>query len=308
MVDNNYGKQNDDALRRDFTINAIYYDPVKEVVVEYHGGIKDLNKNSLKMIGDPLKRYIEDPVRVLRAIRLSAKLGLSIEENTLKGINSTKELLINENRGRLFEEMLKILLSGTSEVCIDKIIQLQLPRGIFPLFDKVFFGKVKDPIALKILAKTDERIQSNGDVSAVFILSGLLWSIINRQWQKLLFNGSSPRQALCDAIQLNRSYAANIGITKNMFNAMTDVWMLQFEFENPMYKKLLKITSSPRFRQGLHLYNIRNELDEVDPKLNIWWNKFIALNTNEEKIAYIESFKKLFSSNSKISKTKKKKK
>ena len=307
MVDNNYGKQSDDGLRRDFTINALYYDPIKEIVVDYHNGIKDLQKKSLKMIGDPVKRFIEDPVRVLRAIRLSVKLGLNIDADTLIHLTDAKALLVNENRGRLFEEMLKILLSGKSRQCINKLAEFQLPLGVFPLFDKIFFGKLKEPLALRILDKTDERVNIQNDVSTIFILSGLMWHMVNKNWQKLLYEGGSPRQALCDAILLIRSYAHNLGITRNTFNAVCDIWMLQFEFENPILKKLTKLTKNSRFRQGFYLYNLRMELGEVDPKLNIWWTEFLELSDDEDKIIYIEQLKKIFNPITKPKKRKRRK-
>lgn len=308
MVDNNYGTQKDDSTRRDFTINALYYDPIKEVIIDYHNGIKDLENKELHMIGDPQTRYIEDPVRLLRAIRLSVKLGLFIARDTFTYVEETKQLLVHEHRGRMYEEMLKILLSGSSRKCLDRIKELSIPKGVFILFDKLFFCDNPDEIALKILEKTDERLNANTPVSTMFILAGLMWNMVNAKWQKILQDGESPRQALSDAIFSVRHFAGDVGITRNAFSAMTEVWLLQFEFENPTLKKLDRILSNQRFRQGLHLYNLRNELGEVDSKLNTWWNSLVEATDNNDKLAIIDQLKDMCTIPTKKSRSRKRKK
>lgn len=293
MVDNNYGTQEEDATRRDFTINALYYDPVKEIIIDYHNGIQDIQNKSLKMIGAPHVRYKEDPVRVLRVIRLAIKLELTIEEETSVCINTAKNLLINEHKGRLYEEMLKILLSGYATNCIQAIKQLKIPRQVFLLFDKVFFNKTPDDLALKIIAKTDDRLQHGNDVSIIFILSGLMWNIIYKTWQKMLTNGSDPKQALLDAIMSNKGVAYNIGINKNAYSAMREVWMLQLDLDNPTLKKIDSIYANRRFRQAWHLYSTRYEIAQVDTKLFEWWNSFINETNNEARILMHDELKSI---------------
>ena len=288
MVDNNYGNQKDDSTRRDFTINAMYYDPIKEIIIDYHNGMKDLQNKSLTIIGDPQKRYIEDPVRILRAIRLSIKLGLTIADNTSSCFDEAKKLLVHEHLGRMYEEMLKILLSGYAFDCIKKLKDFGLPKRVFVLFDKLFFGENQDEIALKILEKTDERLRENATISTMFILAGLLWSTVNKTWQKKIFDGESPRLALSDAIYNCKQYAVDAGINRGAYSAMTDVWLLQYDFENPTLKKLDRTFNNGRFRQALHLYNLRSELGEVDHKLNTWWNAYIEETENENKLQMLD--------------------
>lgn len=295
MVDNNYGTQEEDSTRRDFTINALYYDPIKEIIIDYHNGIKDIQNKSLKMIGDPDIRYKEDPVRVLRAIRLAIKLGLEIEEETSKYIISARELLINEHKGRLYEEMLKILLSGHSTTCIQAIKQLKIPRHVFVLFDKIFFNKLPDDLALKIIAKTDDRLQNGNDVSIIFILAGLMWSIIYKTWQRFLPNGADPKQALSDAITDNKGFAYNIGVNKNAYLAMREIWMLQLDLESPTIKKIDYIFNNRRFRQAWHLYSTRHEIGQVDNKIFEWWNSFINAPDDETKIILHDKLKSMIS-------------
>jgi poly(A) polymerase len=294
VSDNSYGMQSDDALRRDFTVNALYYDPIQEVIIDYSDGLTDIKNHTLRMIGEPQLRYTEDPVRILRALRLSIKLNLQIEAKTLEQISASRELLSNENRGRLFEEMLKILMSGYAHECVDAVKKFKLPSGIFPIFDKVFFGKTPDPIALKVLDKTDSRLRENNNVSAVFILSGMMWHMLYELWQqKFLYSGADAIQGLYDAIDNFRDCAVRLGVPRNIYNSMTYIWRLQFEFENPTIKNVIKTTTSSRFRQGLHLYNLRMEFGEVDGNLNQWWNKFIELHDGTEKLAHLDQLQSI---------------
>ncbi len=281
MVDNDYGTQNDDALRRDFTINALYYDPIKEIIIDYHNGLDDVSHKSLKMIGDPKARYTEDPVRVLRAIRLSVKLGFTIEDKTYKAINSVKKLLINENKNRIYEEMLKILLSGSSYDCILYLQNIEIPKAVFPLLSKLFFGNHVDQMAINVLQKTDLRLKEHNSVSLSFLLSALMWNIIDNYYQKFLLQDESPRAALMLAINKNRDYASKIAINRNTYSAITDVWLLQYDLENPQINKIDKIFYHKRFRQAFHLYNLRHEFAMVDGKINVWWNKYEQIHQDD---------------------------
>jgi len=124
-----FGSQEQDATRRDFPINALFYDPASQEVWDYHGGVADLRKRQMRMIGDPERRYREDPVRMLRAVRLSASLGLTIEQETRKPIHTLAPLLANVPPARLFDEMLKLLLSGHSSECVQQLRRQGLHQG-----------------------------------------------------------------------------------------------------------------------------------------------------------------------------------
>jgi len=275
MLDNNYGTQKEDSARRDFTINSLYYDPIAEVIIDYHNGLKDIKNRQISTIGEPRTRYIEDPVRILRAIRLSKKLNLEIHPDTAAPINEVKHLLANETRGRMYEEMLKILLSGTAIDCVYSLIKLKLPHNVFNLFDILFFKPEQpDELALKVLAKTDLRIQENGDVSVIFILTGLLWNIIYKEWQQGLLH-TSPRQALLESISKYRHLAYQIGITKNSYANIRDICLLQIELEYPNIKKIDYLLKSPRFRQAWHLFTARFEVGQIDKQLFNWWERYI---------------------------------
>ncbi|HRG63443.1 MAG TPA: polynucleotide adenylyltransferase PcnB [Burkholderiales bacterium] len=288
LVDNNYGTIDEDAFRRDFTVNALYYDPVAEVVIDYHDGLADIEKRIIRIIGNPYERYMEDPVRVLRAIRLSEKLGLTIDEHTYINFRNAKHLLINEPKGRLFEEMLKILLSGNALNVVRELGELNLPRRVFPLFDRLFFHKSHDDFAYKVLEKTDLRIASGEDVSLVFILAGLIWSAIYQSWQQELKQGVHAKQALMDAIARNKTVIFNSGVTRNLYTAMRDMWMLQVEFDAPSVAKLDHLLNHNRFRQAWHLFTMRNDFLQVDPQIFAWWDNFMASADDDKTDLMIE--------------------
>jgi poly(A) polymerase len=294
MVDNNYGKQKDDVCRRDFTINALYYDPIQEIIIDYHNGIKDLENKTIKIIGDAELRYVEDPVRILRAIRLSVKLDLNIDDTTYKPIKKLKYLLKNENIGRKYEEMLKILLSGYANSCIKKLVDISLPKGVFKLFDDIYFKKNPDIIAIEVLKKTDNRISSQeGTVSIAFLFASILWHLIYNTWRNKIDSGYSIDIALEEVIDEQRNKILSYGIMRNIFNAMTYIWRTQIFFDNPNLEHLQNFMNNSRFRQGLHLFNLRHLDNQVDPKLNQWWNEYVDSKDNDSKLILHKQLKKI---------------
>jgi len=274
LVDNNYGSMNEDAFRRDFTVNALYYDPIGEVIVDYHNGLKDIESKTLRVIGNPHERYLEDPVRVLRAIRLSEKLGLSIDENTYINFRNVKHLLTNEPKGRMFEEMVKILMSGSSVKIITELNELGLPRRVFNLFDKIMFHARPEEFALEVMQRTDNRINSGEDVSLVYILAGLIWQTVNHYWEQEKINGAHFKQGLIDAIAKSKNLVFNSGITRNLYTAMRDIWILQLDFEHPGITRVDHLLKHGRFRQALHLFNLRYDFHQIDKQLYEWWENY----------------------------------
>src|SRR5882762_2841359 len=137
LRDNVFGTQEQDARRRDFTVNALYFDPATEEVVDFHGGMADLKKRVLRVIGDPQTRYREDPIRMLRAVRLAAKLGLTLDAATREPIRSLAPLMERVPPARLFDEMLKLLLSGHASACLRQLREVGLHEGLLPLLDVI---------------------------------------------------------------------------------------------------------------------------------------------------------------------------
>jgi poly(A) polymerase len=160
LRDNVWGPQEEDAVRRDFTINAMYYDPQTQIVVDYHNGFKDVKNRVIRMIGDPATRYREDPVRIIRAVRFAAKLsslGFALEPKTAAPLVKSHELLADVPQSRLFDEMLKLLQTGHSLASIEQLKKLGLARGIYPLLD-VVVERAEQPFVNAALKDTDRRV------------------------------------------------------------------------------------------------------------------------------------------------------
>lgn len=293
LFDNTYGNIAEDAERRDFTVNAMYYDPIKEEIIDYHGGVKDLKKRVLRIIGNPYIRYQEDPVRVLRALRLAVKSGLEIHKETYINFYKAKELLRNEPRGRLYEEMLKILASGYALDVIAELRELKLPKGIFPLLDNLIINPNEHKLAEQIVKKTDERIKNGEETSVSFVLAGLTWQMVYPIWQNELLNTISPYQAMNDALFKNKEVLFANGVTRNSYGQITEQCLFQVELDFPMPKRVGQVMSFPRFRQAMHIYNLRHELGEVDPAIYDWWQRFFVADNEIQKEALIAELKNI---------------
>ncbi len=184
LADNVFGEQFEDAERRDFTINALYYDPLTQTVLDYHEGVKDVRRKRLRMIGEPTTRYREDPVRMLRAVRFAAKLGFEIDEATRAPIASLSSLMRHVPAARLFDEMLKLLTSGHSVACITRLRAEGLHHGLLPLLDVILEQPQGERFVMLALSRTDERVRSGKHIAAGFLFATLLWHEVLKRWRK----------------------------------------------------------------------------------------------------------------------------
>jgi poly(A) polymerase len=200
LHDNVFGSHAEDAARRDFTANALYYDPTTEAVIDYHHGVADLKQKTLRMIGEPRARYREDPVRMLRAVRLAAKLGLIIDPAAKKPIREMAVLLENVPAARLFDEMLKLLTSGHSVKCITQLRDEGLHHGLLPLLDVILEQPMGERFVMLALANTDERVRQGKGISPGFLFATLLWHEVLAHWEKLKAKGESKIPALYQAM------------------------------------------------------------------------------------------------------------
>jgi poly(A) polymerase len=183
LRDNVYGSQQEDALRRDFTINALYYDPVADQVLDYLGGVADLKARTLRMIGDPATRYREDPVRMLRVVRFAAKLDFAVDPATIAPVRELAGLMENVPSARLFDEMLKLLESGHALACVRRLRAEGLHHGVLPLLDVILEQPHGERFIEVALANTDERVRAGKSVSPGFLFATLLWQLVADRWQ-----------------------------------------------------------------------------------------------------------------------------
>ena len=183
LSDNVFGEMWEDAARRDFTVNALYYDPKTQEVFDYHHGFEDLQAKRLCMIGDPCTRYREDPVRMVRAVRIAAKLGFTMEPATERPIPSMGHLLNNVPSARLVDEFLKLLTSGHAVACLRKLRSDGLQRELVPMLDSILSEEGAEDFLMLALGRTDERIAQNKPIAPFFLYATLLWPQVRRRWQ-----------------------------------------------------------------------------------------------------------------------------
>jgi poly(A) polymerase len=282
LRDNVWGPQDEDAARRDFTINAMYYDPETQIVVDYHHGLKDAKARVIRMIGDATARYREDPVRIIRAIRFAAKLnglGFKLEPKTATPLVKSKDLLLEVPQSRLFDEMLKLLQTGHALASIEQLKGLGMARGIYPLLD-VVVERAEAPFIKAALLDTDRRVGEGKPVAPSFLLACVLWSDVRDGWARRL-KDQHPNPALQDAI--DEVFDARIGDVSGrgkLAGDMREIWMMQPRFEKRVGSSPFGLVEQPRFRAAFDFMRLRAENGELDEVLSDWWEEFSLADDN----------------------------
>ncbi len=285
LHDNVFGSQADDAARRDFTANALYYDPATEAVIDYHHGVGDLKQKTLRMIGEPRARYREDPVRMLRAVRLAAKLGLIIDPAASRPIREMAELLENVPPARLFDEMLKLLTSGHSVNCITRLRDEGLHHGLLPLLDVILEQPLGEKFVMLALANTDERVRAGKGVSPGFLFATLLWHEVLAHWEKLKAAGELKIPALYQAMDTVLDVQAEkLAITRRIAGDIKEIWSLQPRFESRAGKRPYGLLEHPRFRAGYDFLLLREDAGEDTGGLGDWWTDYQEVNDSQRRV------------------------
>lgn len=275
VCDNIFGVQRDDAMRRDFTINALYYDPSTQIVVDYHHGVADLKQKTLRIIGDPATRYREDPIRMLRAVRLSAKLGLDLDPAARAPIRALAPLLENVPPARLLDELLKLLLSGHAIECIDRLREEGLHSGVLPLLDSMLANPAGARFLRTALSATDQRVQAGKSVSPGFLFAALLWQQLVEVWTEHQADGTPPQPALVSATHaVLEQQSEALAITRKIASDITEIWLLQPRFLQRSGRRPFRLLEQPRFRAAYDFLLLRAEAGELDPELPEWWDRF----------------------------------
>ena len=275
LRDNQFGDQEQDAARRDFTANALFYDPATQEIHDYHKGYADTRKLLLRMIGDPATRYREDPVRMLRAVRLSAKLGMRIEPATAAPIAKMKDLLDNVPQARLLDEVLKMLLSGHSVECIQQLRKMSLHHGLLPLLDVILEQPMGEKFVMLALRNTDERIGQEKTVSPAFLFAALLWHEVLAAWNLRVQQGGRPVGAMHEAMdEVLAKQKAQLAIPHRHDAVMKEIWLMQQRFEQRAGQRPFRLLEQPRFRAGFDFLLLRCASGEADEELGLWWDEF----------------------------------
>lgn len=284
LRDNVFGTQEEDARRRDFTVNALYYDPASEEIVDLHGGLDDLKKRMLRVIGDPETRYREDPVRMLRGVRLAAKLGLTLEAQTREPIRSLAPLMERVPPARLFDEMLKLLLSGHASACLRQLRDVGLHKGLLPLLDVILEQPLGERFVTLALAQTDERVLAERPVSPAFLFAALLWHEVLAAWKARQARGERALPALESAMdEVLDTQCAKLAITRKLTATMREVWAMQPRFEQRSGSRAFRLLEAPRFRMAYDFLALRAASGEVAADLEEWWRAFQSADAESRK-------------------------
>jgi len=284
LRDNVFGTQEGDARRRDFTVNALYYDPASEEVVDFHGGLADLRKRVLRVIGDPVTRYREDPVRMLRAVRLGAKLGLTLDAATREPIREMAPLMERVPPARLFDEMLKLLLSGHASACLRQLREVGLHKGLLPLLDVILEQPLGERFVTLALAQTDERVLAERPVSPAFLFAALLWHEVLAAWKARQARGERSIPALETAMdEVLDTQCAKLAITRRLTATMREIWAMQPRFESRSGNRAYRVLEAPRFRMAYDFLALRAASGEVPAELEAWWRAFQGADADSRK-------------------------
>lgn len=279
--DNVYGSIEDDALRRDFTVNALYYNIDDFSIIDYTGGMQDIEAGVLRLLGDPETRYREDPVRMLRAVRFATKLGFRIEPETERPITTLASLLGDIPPARLFDEMLKLFMSGSALGNFEMLRHYDLFRQLFPLTDESLTHQEHDfPLTFIShgMANTDERVQADKPVTPAFLFAVFLWEPVRQRAARLEAEGQAPAQAFQHAGSQIIAEQAGVMATPRRFSLpMREIWMLQLRLERKGGRRSLRVLGHPQFRAAYDFLLLRGKAGEVAQELCDWWTEFQAM-------------------------------
>jgi len=295
--DNVYGKLDDDVWRRDFTVNALYYNIEDYSIVDYVGGLEDIKKRQLRLIGIPEDRYQEDPVRMLRAIRFAIKLGFSIHPVSEQPIRKLAPLLEEIPEARLFEEFLKLFMSGQSEKAYQQLREYGLFAKLFPQTEE--FLNRGDEFIHKLLISafrnTDKRLAEDKPVTPAFLLAALLWVPVRDLANDHEANGLSEMDAIHLASDAVISHQiSSTSMPRRYTHMARDMWALQVRLKNIRGKRPLKLLAHQRFRAAYDFLLLRAEAGEDVQELANWWTEFQEEHMDIQLAAKREHQKKRF--------------
>ena len=285
LRDNVYGDIDQDALQRDFTVNALYYTVDHFRVLDFSTGMEDLDKKEIRIIGDPATRYREDPVRMLRAIRFSAKLGFSIEESTQRPFDQLGHLLNSVSRARLFDETLKLLAGGHAAVTFEKLRNFHLGPYLFaPTLEamkqaELPWGKLID-LALE---NTDKRLTMGKSVTPAFLFAALLWPVLKLHLTQPVSPGINRHQHFIQAA--NQTFLEQLNYTaipRRVTSVSREIWELQYRLERKNKRSIEAAFSHPRFRAAYDFLLLREQAGENLGALGQWWTDFQNGDTNRK--------------------------
>jgi poly(A) polymerase len=268
LRDNYYGTLEDDVFRRDFSVNGLYYDINKSEVIDYVGGLKDLEILKINIIGNPSERFEEDPVRMIRAVRFQVKLNASFEPKLIEEIKKNSHLLANIPPARLYEEVIKLFHNENSIVVFRELIRLGLLKHLFSQTEE-------NPFICASLFNTSERIKNGNSVTPAFLFAVFLWSAVNIRFSQISKNNKSRIELMLQASEdVIKKQTQQVMMPRWLSSRVKDIWLMQYQLENYNPKKSNALIRNPRFRMAYDFLLLRSEsIDKnLKAKAEYWTN------------------------------------
>ncbi len=285
LRDNIYGSLEEDALRRDFTVNALYYSPSGDRILDYCDGLEDLDSRTLRLIGDPVTRYREDPVRMLRAVRFCAKLDFSLSPDVVAPFDALAPLLHDIPAARMFDEVLKLFMSGAALATYRELQHHKLFGFLFPASQRIL--RQDDAVSHRfieaMLRNTDLRVGQNKAVTPAFLYGAILWPAVRQQTEALLKQGEpavpARQQAGVATIEHQLQYTS---IPRRFSTPMREIWELQARLESPRGADQLLLL--PKFRAAYDFLLLREEAGEETGNMGAWWTRYQESDEEQRKL------------------------
>ena len=285
LRDNAYGDIDDDVWRRDFTVNALYYDIHDFSVIDYVGGVEDLKNGVLKLIGDPVQRYREDPVRMLRAIRFAVKLGFKFDDRTSAPLVELGHLLEAISPARLFDEVLKLFHGGVALQTFEALRHYDLFSKLFPATEAELAhqqGGFPSTLVGRALANTDARIAEFKPVTPAFLIAAFLWDAVDNERSRLQATGVKASDAMSLAAdKLFSQQVARLAVPRRFTQVTREIWSMQLRLPKRTPKRVHKLIEHPRFRAAYDFLKLRAESGEPVEDLVDWWTRYQEVNEIE---------------------------
>lgn len=282
--DNAFGSLDEDAWRRDFTINSLYYNVTDSSIIDFTGGVQDVEQKIIRIIGDPATRYTEDPVRMLRAVRFSAKLHFNLAPDTAAPFPQISQLITHVSNSRLFDEMTKLYQCGEGERAQSLLVQYGLFDHLFPATSSLLDSNYPVNSLLAIaLENTDRRIHDEKPVTPAFIFAVILWFPMIHESKRLQESGVDPLPAIDQAMSfVIASQCRIVSIPKRYTQVIREIWLLQYRFEKRFGGKAFNLIQHPRFRAAYDFMALRSLAGDEDIELAQWWNTFQEVDETEK--------------------------
>lgn len=276
LRDNVFGSINDDAIRRDFTINALYYHPTDNTVYDYADGLADIASKTLRIIGESVTRYQEDPVRMLRAARFAARLGFTLDPDTAVAIKPSALLLASIPPPRLYDETIKLFMNGKALETWQQLEVYGLDQQLFPESAALLEGNAfyRQFIA-QALSNTDQRIDSGKHVTPAFLLAALLWPAVCEARQAFETKGETPVHALQRAAaEVIERQVSRLAIPKRFSMPMREIWEFQPRLHKRSGQQASRLITQARFRAAYDFLLLREQSGEDMGGLGRWWTEY----------------------------------